>query len=296
MRTLVALFLCLPAFLVSGGPGAGQSQGVESEAGRGSTHARIHNVSPAHEITLGTGAKVGILDHSFGMDVHGSLYAGGETFRVLGSHPEPDSEARRGYWMALALHEIAPAASIYALDLLAEDEAERVRLIERALDWAVENDLDAITYCAGELSAESRNALDPILERTVNAGVVVVFVDYSHPSNLSPTGFGTTQGSGRGPSDLKVFSYDCTTLMANQFVAFVGPDDDEISRHRPFLARPSIGSVTAGLVALVRSVDPGASPQEVKDLLIETSRPLAFQGLVEPNVPDAFAAISRAVG
>lgn len=293
MKTLAALLLFVTALLSSCGPGVEQTQEVEPEAGRTSTHAQVHNVPPAHEITLGKGARVGILDHSFDMDAHPDLYAGGEAFRVRGANPELDREAHQGYWMALALHEIAPAASIYALDLLAENEAEKVQLIVQAMNWAVKNGLDAITYCARGLSEKARDALDPILDRTVKAGVVVVFVDYPHSLNLLPAGFGSPEGDEENVPDLKVFSYDCTTLMANQFVALVGSDDDEINRHRPFLARPSIGSVTAGLVALVRSVHPEASPAEVKALLVETSRPLTIRGIVEQNVPDALAAVSR---
>lgn len=296
MKTLAALLLFVSALLTSGGPETEQVQEIGPETGRISTPARIHNVLPAHEVTLGKGAKVGILDHSFGVDAHPGLYAGRKVFRVRKTDPEPAREAHQGYWMAVALHEIAPAASIFALDLLADDEADRVQLITQAMIWSVENGLDVITYCAGGLSQEARDSLDPILEQTVKAGVVVVFVDYPHSLNLSPAVFGAMEGTGEQAPDLKVFSYDCTTLMADQFMALVVSDDDEISRNRPFLARPAIGSVTAGLVALVRSVDPEAHPIAVKKLLVETSRPVEIRGTVEQNVPDALAAVSKISG
>jgi hypothetical protein len=296
MNTLAALLLSASASLVSAGFGPGHAQEIKPEAGRTSTQAQIHNIPSAHAITLGEGTKVGILDHSFGLDAHGDLYAGSVTFRTRSAGSGPVPETHQGYWMALALHEIAPATSIFALDLFAENESDRIQLISQALDWAVEHELDAVTYCAGGLSKEAREALAPILEGATAAGVVMVFVDYSHPMNISPGPLGASVENEAVSPDLQVFSYDCTSLMADQFLALVDPDDDEINRNRPFLTRPSIGSVTAGLVALVRSVDGEASPRKVKELLMETSRSLEFRGSREANVPDAFAAISRVVG
>ena len=292
MKTLAALLFLVSAFQGSGGPGNGQNQGVPDDGGLAPIHARTHNLPSAHEITLGEGTRVGIISHSFGTETHRALYAGAAIFRVRGADPAPDHEAHQGFWMALALREIAPAAEIYALDLLADEESDRVRLIEKALDWAVEHRLDAITYCADGLSEKARKTLGPVLEKAVHAGVVVIFVDFPHPLNLLPAGFGVPPGAEEDRPDLKIFSYDCTTLLADQFLAPVGSDDDEISRNRSFLAPSSIGSLTAGLVALLRSVDPETSPGRVKEILIETSRPLTVHGKVEPNVPDAKAAIS----
>jgi subtilisin family serine protease len=114
--------------------------------------------------------------------------------------------------------------------------------------------------------------------------------------NLLPAGFGPTEEAGPRDPDLNIFSYDCTTLFANQFVALLDPDDDGIQKYRPFLARSSAGPVTAGLVALLRSVNPEASPAEIKEILRETSHSMEYRGRLATHVPDAFEAVTRAVG
>ncbi len=45
------------------------------------TYFTMHRVGEAHALTKGKGAKIGILDHSFGFDAHPGLYAGGQAFQ-----------------------------------------------------------------------------------------------------------------------------------------------------------------------------------------------------------------------
>jgi len=296
MRTAAAFFCFIVLVIMATGPGAGQHQPATSSAGSTETYLTIHNVLPAHKITLGAGTRVGILDRSFGRDAHPELYAGGEVFRDGVPTPRDGQETHHGYWMALALSEIAPKAEIYALESHADDEGARVEAMIRALDWAIENDLDVVTYCAGGLSEAAQKVLDPVVERTVKAGVVVVFLNYPHPMNLLAAGFGPRAEDGQRDPDLNIFSYDCTTILANQFVALMNPDDDGIQKYRPFLARSSTGPVTAGFVALLRSVDPEASPAEIKRILRETSRPMVYRGRLATRVADAFEAVTDVVG
>lgn len=296
MRTAAVLFWYLGFGPLTAGATAGQTQWSSPNPGSDDTYFTIHNIRPAHAITLGAGIRVGILDRSFDLDSHPELYAGGENFLEESIESEANRETHHGYWMALTLREIAPKAEIFALGVHTRDEEVRVEAMIRALDWAVENDLDVVTYCAGGFSEAARKALDSVVERTVEAGVVVVFVDFPHPLNLLPGGFGPTgQDGGRDP-DLNIFSHDCTAVIADQLVALADPDDDGIQRNRPFLAIPSAGPVTAGFVALVKSMDPNASPSDVKSILREASRPLNYQGKIAPKVPDLLRAVTNAVG
>jgi len=294
MRLLAALFLMAGVFFPPAQPGAGQVDQPRPESSTTQDYLTVHNVRPVHDLTRGAEARVGILDHSFGQDVHPELYAGGSRFLPSSAQPGIGTEeTHQGYWMALALHEVAPAADIFALDVIGSSEAETVAALERALDWAVEHDLDVVTYCSGALTATAREYLDPVVERTVAAGVVIVFVDYPHPMNLLPGGFSAPGTEPENTPDLNIFSYDCTALFADTFVALIESDDNGIQRHRPFLARPSTGSVTAGFVALLRSLDPEVSPASIKNILVQTSRPMVVRGLEGPKAPDAFSAVSR---
>lgn len=293
MKTLAALFLLVGAFLPTGAPGAVQdNQGIPNPVSSES-YLTIHNVRPAHEITLGAGSRVGILDHSFGGEAHPELYSGVHEFRVGAGEMELEGETHRGYWMALALREIAPSAEIYALDIGGQDKDGRIEAIAGALEWAITNQLDVVSYCSQSLSPEDRERLDPIVDRAIGAGVVVVLVDYPHPLAIVPGGFGPPPTEGPENPDLNIFSYDCTALLAREFVTQVELDDDGIQRYRPFLTRSSAASVTAGFVALMRSVDGDVSPQEVKEILMATSKPTEVRGLRGKRTPDAFLALSR---
>jgi hypothetical protein len=297
MKTLAALMVLAGAVIPPSQPGVGQAQPPFPAFGTTQGYLTIHNVRPAHDLTEGAEAKVGILDHSFGRNAHPELYAGWEDFLTDPNEAETGSEeSYHGYWMALTLHEIAPAADIFALDVTGPTEAETVEAIGRALDWAVEKGLDVVTYCSGTFSDEARKTLDPIIERTVEAGVVVVFVDYPHPLNLHPAGFEAPTGETPSSPDLNIFSYDCTAVLADTFVALMESDDNEIQRYRPFLAHPSTGSVTAGFVALLRSLDSDASPATIKDILMKTSRPMVVRGMEAQRVPDAYSAVTRLMG
>lgn len=296
MRSAAALFSLLVFGISAQSPAVGQGQKAPPSEESNDTYLTIHNVGAAHEITLGAGTRVGILDRSFEIGAHPELYAGAVGFLAEEADPPQGENTHHGYWMALALHEIAPDAEIYALEAYTENEDARVEAVIRALDWAVGHDLDVVTYCVGAFSAEAQVILDPVVERTVAAGVVVVFVDYPHPLNLLPAGFGPRAEEATRDPDLNIVGYDCTTLLADRFIALMDPDDDGIQKHRPFLARASTGPVTAGLVALLRSVDRQASPSLVKRVLMETSRPMVYRGRLAARVPDAFAAIMNVVG
>jgi len=296
MRTAAAFFFFVILAIPATERATGQELPATPSASSNDTYFTVHNVLPAHQITLGAGTRVGILDRSFGMDAHPELYAGGENFLDEVPAPKDGMETHHGYWMALALSEIAPLAEIYALESKTDDEEAQVAAMVRALDWAVEHELDVVTYCAGSFSEAARKVLDPAVERTVDAGVVVVFVDYPHPMNLLPAGFGPRAVDGLRDPDLNIFSYDCTPLFADQFVALMNPDDDGIQKYRPFLARASAGPVTAGFVAMLRSVDPEISPAQIKRILRETSRPMVYRGRLAARVADVFAAVTNAVG
>lgn len=300
MRTARAFFSSVILASALAAPTAGQDKATPSPATPSAestdTHLTIHNIPMAHSITLGNGSRVGILDRSFDVEAHPGLYSGGKTFLMGEPSPADQEETHHGYWMALALNEIAPKAEIYALEVPAQNEVTRVAAMVRALDWAVAHGLDVVTYCTGPFSEGERRVLDPAVERTVKAGVVVVFVNYDHPINLLPAGFGPPGIVGLRDPDLNIFSYDCTTFIADNFIALMNPDDDGIRSQRPFLGGPSAGPVTAGFVALLRSVDPYASPAEIKKILRNTSRPMAYRGRLAARVPDAFGALTRSVG
>jgi hypothetical protein len=296
MHTMAA-FLVFSLFVGGGSNLSGdRSQAKDPPVSSQDSYSSIHKLHQAHALSLGRGARVGILDHSFQAQAHPELYAGFVEFLPPESRLPQASESNRGYWMTLALAETAPEAQVFALNTYHPDEDLRVEAMVRAIDWAINEGLDAVTYCSEPFSKEAREKLDPAVTRAVASGVVVIFANYFHPLNILPGGLGQPEPLGTRAPDLRIFSYECAVAVADEVVALMDPDDDRISRFRPSLARPSAGPVAAGLVALVRSLAPEISPVEVKRILMETSRPLLFQGAQEDKVPDAYAALARVRG
>ena len=276
-------------------PGPLTSQNVLVFPGANSrdTYFTVHNIHPAHAITRGTGASVGILDHSFGMDAHPELYAGGENFQEGKWGETFRNQSHHGYWMALVLREIAPEVEIYALNTYSSDEADRVQAMVKAIDWAVAHDLDAITYSARAFSPEARKILDPAVDRAIDAGVVVVFIHYPHPRNLFPSWIGPMTGDDEREPDLNIFHYDYTVVFADRYSAFMNGDDEMARGYRPFLSLSATAPVAAGFVAMLRSLDPTLTPARIREILMESSAPREVEARRGIRVPDVATAVER---
>jgi hypothetical protein len=257
------------------------------------TYFTMHNIRDAHAITKGKGAKIGILDHSFGFDGHPGLYAGGQPFQSDGWAGNFATNSHHGYWMALVAREIAPEAELYALGTTSSDEKVKVNAMLKAIDWAIAHHLDAITYSDRKFSPELRAALDAAVSRAVAAGVVVCFIHYPHRDNLLPTGvFPRHPVDDERDPDINILQYDYTVVFANEYqLAIAGKSQ---RRYVPFLSMSSTSPVTAAIVALLRSVNPKLTPAQCRQILMSTSRPVTFEGQQAMRTVDAGAAVKKA--
>ncbi len=249
----------------------------------------VHNLRAAQELSRGAGVKVGILDHSFGLDALGDLYAGGENFQAGAWGQAYRTEAHHGSWMARALKEVAPEVEVYALGTYDSDEASRVQAMVQALEWAVSHDLDAVTYSAAAFSEAGRNVLDPAVEKAVEHGVAVIFIHYPHPLNLFPSAIGPRSGDDEREPDLNIFHYDYSVVFTERYGALMRGED--AAGYRPFLSLSSTAPVTAGMVALMKALDPTLTPADCKRLLQEASHPFTYEGTTGARVPDARRAL-----
>lgn len=255
------------------------------------TYFTIHNLHAAQQVARGQGVKVGILDHFFGFTDHPGLYAGGENFLPA------DSEAFRkasehGYWMALTLRDVAPDAQIYALNTTARAEAEKVDAMTRAIDWAIAHDIRVLTYSDRAFSPQGRQRLDSAVERAHRAGIVTTFIHYPHPDNLLPGWIGPRTGDDEREPDLNILQFDYSRVFVDRLLRWQSGEAKGIGNH-PFLSISSTSPVTAGIVALLLSANPALEPNTVKRILVETSRPVAVEGMTGRHVPDAAAALQR---
>lgn len=253
------------------------------------TYFTIHNIWSAWEISKGAHVKVGILDHSFGYRTHEGLYAGGENFQTDEWGESFYETSHHGYWMASTLRELAPDVDIYALGTYSSDENAKVEAMVRAIDWAIENDLDVLTYSADRFSPEVRARLDEAVDRALAHGIVTTFIHYPHPGNLLPTWLGPRSGDDEREPDLHVLHYDYSLIFTERYLDWLELGGE--SGYRPYLSISSTSPVTAAFVAMLKSVRPDLMPADCKRILMETSRPLNFEGQHAPRVADVAAAV-----
>jgi hypothetical protein len=257
------------------------------------TYFTIHNIWEAWEFSKGAGAKVGILDHSFGYGKHEGLYAGGENFQTDEWGEYFSESSHHGFWMASTLREVAPEVDIYALGTYSSDESAKVNAMVRAIDWAIENDLDVLTYSAARFSAENRPRLDEAVDRALEHGIVFTFIHYPHPGNLLPTWLGPRSGDDEREPDVNILHYDYQLIFTERYLDWL--ERGKESGYRPYLSISSTSPVTAGFVALLKGVQPDLGPAEIKRILMETSRPLTFEGQRAPRTVDAAAALRSVI-
>jgi len=254
------------------------------------TYITVHNVLEAWSISKGAGVKVGILDHSFGYAIHKDLYAGGKNFQKDKCGKFFNKNSHHGFWMASTLREIAPEAEIYALGTFSNDESAKVDAMVEAIDWAIANDLDVLTYSAGSFSKETRKSLDKAVDKALAKGIVITFIHYPHPGNLLPTWLGPNTGDDEREPDVNILHYDYSTIFTLQYVKWMKSKDRDQLRS-PHLSISSTSPVTAGFVALLKSVKHELKPEEVKRILMETSRSILFEGRKSPRAVDIAKAI-----
>jgi hypothetical protein len=258
------------------------------------TYFTIHNVREAWAHSTGAGVKVGILDHSFGIDEHPELYAGGESFHTDDWGDAYRAVSHHGFWMASTLREIAPGVEIYALGTYSSDEAAKVDAMVRAIEWAIENGLDVLTYYARAFSPEHIARLHEAVDRAVEAGIVTTFIHYPHPDNLLPGWLGPMSGDDGRQPDVNILHYDHSVVFTERYADWMERGSE--SGYRPFLSMSSTSPVTAGFVALLLSLRPDLSPAQVKILLMETSHAITFEGNHAPRTVDIGAAVRAAAG
>jgi hypothetical protein len=242
----------------------------------------MHQIREAQSISKGKGCKVGILDHSFGMAQHSNLYAGGMNF-IPGKDEFLYKREWHGYWMATVLHEIAPEAEIYALNIRSfNNRNQDAEAMAKAIDWAIDHHVTVLTYSAEAFDGEPKEILEMALERANKAGIITTFIHTGYKQNILPDGlFNPDKEDGR-EADINVLHYDYTVVAIKQWKGT-----------QPFFSISSTSPVLGGVVAMMKSLRPDLSADQCKTILRETSHPLDFHGQKPPRVLDAFAAVQR---
>ena len=211
--------------------------------------------------------------------------------------PALDEIAEHGFWMATTLREIAPDVEIYALNARDRNRDIETKAIVTAIEWAIENDIDILTYSAAPFRDGDRAEIDAAVKKAIDHGIVTTFIHYDLDENILPTGFfPESEKYYSRDADLNVFHYDYNVLLISnyeQYLAngkqFTGSGSD------PYFSMSSMSPVLAGTVAMMKQINPGLPPSEYKQILIETSKEIEFDGYKVSHVFDAWVAVTSLI-
>lgn len=256
----------------------------------------MHNIEEAHQISTGSGVKVGILDWGFGFEEHEGLYAGGKDFTTYSYHEDNfNHTSEHGFWMAQTLKEVAPNAEVYALGTFVPDsEEEWVDAMIDAVHWAMDEGIDILTLSHQEISDENRQRFDAEIDKAVEQGIVTAFIHYDNPNNILPWGIWSDGGEEYydRAEDINIFQYDYNTLFLDNYrEAVKDPEFEGNYKDQLYTSVSSMSVVTAGFVAMLEEVDDTLTPAEYKAILVETSRPMEYAGERAEHVADIEAAV-----
>ena len=264
---------------------------IFSNANSRETYFTLHKVKEAHRISQGKGIRVGIIDWLFGKETNSSLYNG--FFDVTNCEESFYNQCGHGYWMAIVLKEIAPECEIYAIHgcmyendkTTFENETSRISYFEKAIDWAINNKIDILTYSHARFSEEFIDRANSAINKATSNGIITTFIHCDNPNNLWPFGcfpFYNAQNFKRNP-DFNIYHFDYNQLNLFQY----GKYQDLMNKHEriksgndlPYFSFSSMSPVLGGFVAILKSIKPNIILNEVRTILNNSTYEITEKGL-----------------
>ncbi|MBN2626169.1 MAG: S8/S53 family peptidase [Spirochaetales bacterium] len=253
------------------------------------TYFTIHKIRKGWDYSKGKGVKIGILDHNFGIDDYSLLYSGYYDARKDKSYREIFENCDHGYWMASTLHEIAPEAEIYAIGITTTHEDIFVQELEDAISWAIEKEIDILTYSQARLSEDARKELKPILDKAYSSGIITCFLHFPNPRNILPSDIDPSIEGIDNSADFGVYNRDYSVLLPSNLKS--KNNQIELEGYNPFLSVSSKPIVTAGIIAMMVSAAPEIDRIDIEGILKTTSYNFEDEEHYLENAIDAKAAI-----
>ena len=297
LKTMLIPF-CLAGFLSAAFAGQPDSSHLWyihfGNANTRPTYDDFHQITDVQKMATGKEIKIGIIDTYFGYRHNEPLFAGGRNF--TGDTSSFEEIAEHGFWMATTLREIAPGAEIYALNARHKDRVIETQAIASAIDWAIENGLNILTYSAQPFREQNRPDIDRALRKAIANNITVIFIHYDLPENILPFAFlpESVFPYSRKP-DVNLFHYDYNLLLLDKYRQYLaaGKKQPESLRDHPYLSFSSMAPVLAGIVAMMKEIDPALTPADCKRILIETSREIQYDGFMVKRAVDALQALKQ---
>lgn len=253
--------------------------------------ADMLNLDEAHAITLGAGIVVAVADTGIQADHPGladHLTTNGYDFVDDDAVPDDefngldddgdgliDEVAGHGTHVSGIVNLVAPQAQIMPLRVLDSDGRGNIFLIAEAIFYAIQNEADVINLSLGT-SAES-DLLEDVIEDVIESGMVVVAA--AGNLNTSQEQYPAAEGdviavTSIGPDGVKSYfaNYGSWVDIAapGESIYSSFPTSGYAQWSGTSMATPFV----AGQAALIRSIAPALSVQEILQLIQSTSQSL----------------------
>lgn len=257
------------------------------------TYDFYHNIKQAQQLATGKGIKVGIVGTYFGFESNKELYAGGKDF--TGDKKAFEEIAEHGLWMATTLREIAPDVEIFALNARDNNRDKETKAIIKAIDWAIENGINILTYSAEPFRPDDREDIDRAVLKAIDNNIVTTFIHYDLPENILPYGFFPEKPKFYSrKADVNIFHYDYNVLLLFNYENFLNSGKKmKNNGSDPYFSFSSMSPVLAGIIAMMKEVNNNLTVEEYKKILIKTSKTIEYNGNQIDHVVDAYTAIKK---
>lgn len=140
--------------------------------------------------------------------------------------------------MATVLKEIAPLCEIYAINgILYEDgktieEQDEIRseYLVKAIDWAIENGINVLTYSHARFHEKFTDRVDNAINKAVENGITTTFIHCDSHKNLFPYACFTYYNSQkfRREPDVKIYHFDYNVLFTEKYESLIPQDFKDI--------------------------------------------------------------------
>ncbi len=263
------------------------------------TYLTFHKVEQAWKYTKGKDVKVAILDWMFNLSPQSSKkYV--DPISLVPGQPIGEHKPWHGEWMAEIVHTIAPEAKIIPVRARPNSDKNNPEtadykpyekyLIE-GIKYAADHGAAVVTSSMGTL--RQTNALTEAVDYAKKKGTVFIDVhpEYKDFKNGKLIFCDSTELNPLiiHPGIVSVTAHPCTKESEMRRDFYTWPYDIN-PVFRDGWGYSNAPPITAGIIALVKSVNPELSVKQIKMLLIETSE--NYSGF---NILNAETAVKKAI-
>jgi len=213
------------------------------------------NIEEAQKIATGKGVTVAILDHTFNKNHEALKNRIVSPISFIEGVPALAERSDHGTDMAISIVTVAPDVKIMPIVMSGEGHWGKTDLFIKGINYAVENGADIIS-CSQTAIKGDQNRLDEAIENASSKGVTFVYINYAGAKEEVVT-----------PEAIE-FEW---LYEGNERVYVIGTNFQR--KETPITWGVShTAPIVAGVVALLKEVQPDLQPGEIEKILLESTQ------------------------